>query len=54
MKFVLRGTKMKGFIDGKLLAEVTDSSAESGMAILASSYDGNLFDNLAILPAGEN
>ena len=37
-------------IDGRLLAEVNDSSRSNGMPYLASIYDANLFDNLAIEP----
>ena len=35
-------------IDGRLLAEVKDLSRSNGMPFLASTYDANLFDNLAI------
>jgi galactosylceramidase len=50
LKLVLRGTTIRGTIDGHLLAEVRDSSRANGMPYLASTYDANLFDNLAIEP----
>jgi len=48
MKLVLRGTTICGYIDGKRLADVKDSSRSHGMPYLASTYDGNLFDNVTI------
>ena len=50
MKLVLRGTTIRGMIDGRSLAEVKDSSRSNGMPYLASTYDANLFDNLTIEP----
>ena len=50
MKLVLRGTTIRGMIDGHSLAEVTDTSRANGMPYLASTYDANLFDNLLIEP----
>jgi galactosylceramidase len=50
LKLVLRGTTIRGMIDGRLLAEAKDSSRAGGMPYLASTYDANLFDNVAIEP----
>ena len=50
MKLVLRGSTIRGMIDSRPLAEVKDLSRSNGMPYLASSYDPNLFDNLAIEP----
>jgi hypothetical protein len=48
MKLVLRGATIRGYIDGQRLADVKDSSRSHGMPYLASTYDGNLFDNVTI------
>ena len=48
MKLVLRGTTICGYIDGQRLADVKDSSRSYGMPYLASTYHGNLFDNVTI------
>ena len=48
MKIVLRGATIGGYVDGQLLAEVQNSTRSNGMAYLASTYDGNLFDNVNI------
>ena len=50
LKLVLHGTTIRGMIDGRSLAEVTDISRSNGMPYLASTYDANLFDNLAVEP----
>ena len=50
MRLVLRGSTIHGMIDGRSLAEVKDTSRSNGMPYLASTYDGNLFDNLTIEP----
>jgi galactosylceramidase len=50
MKLVLHGTTIRGMIDGRSIAEVKDASRASGMPYLASTYDANLFDNLAVEP----
>jgi galactosylceramidase len=46
MKIVLRADAIQGCLEGKVLAEVKDASRSNGMAYLASSYNGNLFDNV--------
>jgi len=46
MKLVLHGDTVQGSIDGQLLAAVKDASRSNGMAYLASTYDGNLFDDV--------
>jgi galactosylceramidase len=48
MKIVLRGDTIEGAIDGASLAVVRDASRGNGMAYLASTYDGNLFDNVSL------
>ncbi len=51
MRIVLRGTTIRGYLDGRMLAGVTDSSRARGMAYLASTYHGNMFDNVSIAAA---
>ncbi len=51
MKVVFHGTSIRGYIDGQLLADVKDSTRSNGMAYLASTYNGNLFDNVNITDA---
>jgi galactosylceramidase len=46
MKIVLRADAIQGCVDGQVLAVVKDASRSNGMAYLASTYDGNLFDNV--------
>jgi hypothetical protein len=48
MKIEFHGDSIRGYVDGKLLADVKDATRSSGMAFLGSSYDGNLFDNVRI------
>ena len=48
MKIVFHGHSIRGYIDGQLLADVTDATRSNGMAYLASTYHGNLFDNVRI------
>lgn len=40
------------FIDGKEVFSVTNQSSRSGMAGLASTYNANMFDDLAVGPVG--
>jgi galactosylceramidase len=51
MKLVLRGATIRGYVDGRLLADVTDSTRSHGMASLGSTYHGNLFDNVTVSEA---
>ena len=53
MKIVFRGASIRGSIDGQWLADVADTTRSNGMALLASTYDGNLFDNVNISAADE-
>jgi galactosylceramidase len=46
----LKGDQITGWVDGVKLATVTDGSGSKGMAVLASSYDRNLFDNVCVSP----
>ena len=48
MKITFAGNRISVAIDGKRLVEVTDQSATSGMAYIASTYDPNLFDDFVI------
>ena len=48
LKIAMDGKVIRGAIDGKQVAEVTDDAASAGMAYLASTYDPNLFDNVRI------
>jgi galactosylceramidase len=51
MKLAFHRDKLSGYIDGKLLAEVGNRPVFRGMPYLASSYDGNMFDNVSVAPA---
>ena len=51
MRIVFHGTTIRGYLDGRMLASVNDSARSRGMAYLASTYHGNLFDNMSISPA---
>jgi galactosylceramidase len=46
----LKGSELSGGVDGKTLATVNDQSRAAGMAVLASTYDHNLFDNVRVRP----
>jgi galactosylceramidase len=48
MRIEFRGDTILGFIDGKSLARVRHTSRSAGMAYLASTYDGNMFDNVSL------
>jgi galactosylceramidase len=50
LRLELNGDRISGSVDGKPLAAVTDKSAANGMALLASTYDRNLFDNVRVSP----
>lgn len=54
MKVVFDGTNIKGYIDGQLLANVTNSSRAAGMAYLASTYNYNCFDNVDVNTTNPN
>lgn len=53
MRLEFRGDAIAGAIDGKEVARAKDGTVGNGMAVLASTYDGNLFDDVAIEPAGQ-
>lgn len=40
--------KISAVLDGKALAQVSDGSAQGGLAYVASTYNPNLFDNISI------
>jgi galactosylceramidase len=50
LRLELKGSLLKGHVDGKKMAAVTDTSRATGMAFLASTYDRNLFDNVRVGP----
>jgi len=50
LRLTMQGNQIRGAIDGKTLATVTDKSGAKGMAFLASTYDHNLFDNISVTP----
>ena len=43
-------SRIRGFIDGTLLADAPESTRINGMACLASTYDANCFDNVSVVP----
>jgi len=51
LRLELNGSELSGGVDGKILATVNDKSRAAGMAVLASTYDHNLFDNVCVRPA---
>jgi hypothetical protein len=48
MKISFNGTTITGTIDAVQLAQATDTNSSKGQAVIASTYDGNLFDNFQI------
>jgi len=50
LRLEMKGDQLSGWVDGVKLATVTDGSGSKGMAVLASSYDRNLFDNVCVSP----
>ncbi len=48
VKIAFQGSVVRGYVDGRLLAEARDDSRSKGMAYLVSTYDGNLFDNVTV------
>ena len=48
LRLEMKGDQIIGFVDGKQLASVTDSSRAAGLVFLASTYDRNLFDNVRV------
>lgn len=50
LRLEMKGTQIKGYIDGKEVADVQAASVSKGMANIASTYDRNFFDNLSIEP----
>ena len=50
LRLELKGNELSGDVDGKILATVSDKSRAAGMAVLASTYDHNLFDNVRVSP----
>ena len=53
LRLTLKADQIRGDVDGRQLAAVTDKSRSQGMAFLASTYDRNLFDNIRVKPATE-
>jgi galactosylceramidase len=54
MKILFRGDTIRGYLDGEMLAQTKNSSRSNGMAYLASTYHGNLFDNVKISDSRSN
>ncbi|MGM0573601.1 MAG: hypothetical protein ACQESL_07585, partial [Bacteroidota bacterium] len=50
LRLEMKGDQITGFIDGKELANVSNQSGFEGMAVIASTYDRNLFDNIKVEP----
>ena len=48
LKLVFDGHKLRGFLDGRKLADAEHAGPMKGMGVLASSYDLNCFDSLAV------
>lgn len=48
MRLEMTGDSVAGIIDGQRLATATCPSTAPGMAVLASTYDRNLFDNIRV------
>ena len=56
LRLTMRGRRISGFIDGRGLASIDDTSGGKGMAFLGSTYDRNLFDKVRVTeapPAGK-
>ena len=50
LRLSMDGDRIGGFVNGRLLASVTEKSGAQGMAFLASTHDRNLFDNVRVAP----
>jgi galactosylceramidase len=50
IRLEMNGKQISGFVDGKKLADVVTDSTAKGMAVMASTYDRNLFDNVKVQP----
>jgi hypothetical protein len=54
LKLTFHGQRIRGFIDETMLAEAQDGArGGQGMAYLASTYDPNCFDNVAVASRGD-
>ena len=53
MKLSLVGPRIRGFIDGRRLADAQEMTRAHGMAYLATTHDPNCFDNVGVLPVDE-
>lgn len=51
LKLSMHGTQIRGFIDGKLVAEANDSTYAKGLVGLGTSYDFVQFRNLRVTPS---
>src|SRR6185312_10453678 len=50
LRLEMKGDQITGFIDGKKLTTISNTSGLKGMAFIASTYDRNLFDNIRVEP----
>jgi hypothetical protein len=54
LRLEFEGATIRARINGRLAAEVTDTSNAKGMAVLASGYHRNLFDKVRVTAPSEN
>ena len=50
LKLELAGPRIRGFIDGRPLADAPETTRTHGMACLATTHDLNCFDNVRVAP----
>jgi galactosylceramidase len=50
LRLEMQGKRLRGLVDGKVLADVENATRSKGMAVLASTYHRNSFDNLKVEP----
>jgi len=44
----MKGSTIRGLVDGRELTSVEHSAQSAGMAFIASTYDHNLFDHIQV------
>ena len=50
LKLEMNGYQISGFVDGEKMVTVSNKTDSKGMAFIASTYDGNMFDNIRVEP----
>ena len=48
LRLVMKGSTIRGLVDGRELTSVEHSAQSAGMAFIASTYDHNLLDHIKV------